>query len=83
MKRKKIRIRREVRWFAEQMELKLQDNDDKTHWSLSTNGYLQGRIADELKELQDTKWPVEKLEECVDVANFAMMLADNIKNKRG
>lgn len=74
---KPIKLRASVKWFAQRMEQKLRDNDHKDHWSNSSQGYLIGRIADELKELKSAKFINDRIDECTDIANFAMMVADN------
>lgn len=78
---KPLRLRSSVKWFAQLMEQKLRDNDHKDHWSYSTEGYLIGRITDEYAELKRAKSFNDKIEECVDIANFAMMIADCANNK--
>lgn len=83
--------RREVRWFAERMERKLKKNDYKGHWRNSTFGYLRERLDQECRELHRlfkgrfgtpkyTPIEAEKIvSEAADVGNFAMMIADNVK----
>ena len=73
-------LRPAVRAFARLMEGKLRRNDHKTHWSEAGLGYLIGRLRDEVTELiravgGEGKEPVG--DEAADVANFAMMIADN------
>ena len=67
--------------FAEKMVLKLEKNRHKQHWSVCDTIYLFDRLFTEvveLKEALDGK-PVEDIiSECCDVANFAMMIADNL-----
>lgn len=74
-------VRPELQWFAKQMESKLRKNDHKLHWSQINTGYLTARLYQEYQELleaiRDGKPPVEIAEEAADVANFAMMIADN------
>ena len=88
-----IEPRREVRWFARQMEAKLQKHDDRGGWDSCSADYLLRRIADERGELgrQLRKLArkiakggtvtraegAEVIAEAADVANFAMMIADN------
>ena len=80
----KIRIMRPtLRRFAKMMELKLKDNDHKSHWHHSTIGYLKGRLHDEVKELDNAKCYNDMVEECLDIANFAMMIADNLYREEG
>lgn len=77
------------------MKVKLILNNHKVHWSNCNNGYLLHRLREEVKELdaalrdfrffardkEETRQAVIK--ECADVANFAMMIADNMANKVG
>ena len=84
--KEQITIRPEVLWFAEQMEITLRKNDHKGGWSEDkcSMNYLHERLHEELGELtyatglsgQGTKEKI--IEECTDVANFAMMIADRI-----
>ena len=76
-----IKLRPEVRRFAEQMELKLRENDHKGGWNDCHIYWLVQRIGDEQKELIDavlfkTDDVHAIIRECADVANFAMMVAD-------
>lgn len=77
--KEQIELRPSVRTFAEQMELVLRANDYKGGWNednCSVN-YLERRLVEEYveylgnKSLEQGNNP-EK--ECVDMANFAMML---------
>jgi len=70
-------VRPEVIWFARAMEAKLRLNEDKDHWSGETQDYLFTRLLEEVAELSGEIPHGEMVTECVDVANFAMMLADN------
>jgi NTP pyrophosphatase (non-canonical NTP hydrolase) len=75
--------RAEVAWFADQMELKLKENDHKVHWSECSLDFLIHRLYQEADELwnaiRDRKPSIEIIRECADVANFAMMIADNVR----
>ncbi len=81
--------RSEVQWFAEQMEVKLRANDHKGGWRDESLFYFVNRIADEWRELNHTVdlatmhevSPQDIIAECADIANFAMMLADVVKQK--
>ena len=67
-------------WFAREMGLKLQVNDWKEPWDCETDVSLLLQLRGELRELTaairaDNHMAV--IEEAADVANYAMMLADN------
>lgn len=76
----RIELRPAVKWFAEQMELRLRRNDHKGGWSNCTHSYLKRRLRNEVSELEHELTLVENNEmvihEAADVANFAMMIAD-------
>ena len=82
-----IELRPEVRWFAEQMELQLQANDWKGGWHNDGLAPLYGRLREEMQELEYAIFPRWQkaagriLLEAADVANFAMMLADNAQRE--
>lgn len=72
-----------LQWFGDEMEKQLQNNDVKGCWEGCTSEYLVQRIEmciSRLKVLQDgqkTLEPREYTRRCANIANFAMMLADN------
>jgi hypothetical protein len=76
-------VRDEVARFGVLMERKLKANDHKDHWSDSGMSYLLKRLREEVVELEGlllaTSAPGqdEVAGEAADVANFAMMIADN------
>lgn len=89
----KILTRRpEVQWFSCEMESVLRANDHKGGWhGEGTDGFLL-MLRTEMKELEDAvegerdamgsreeyvAWSKKVIREAVDVANFAMMIADN------
>lgn len=80
-------VRKEVTWFAIEMEKTLQRNDHKGGWSNCTLGYLITRLAEEVRELEEavargqfTQEDRERtIRECTDVANFSMMIADLVR----
>jgi hypothetical protein len=85
-------MRESVKWFAEQMENTLKKNDNKHGWDMCSFAYLFDSLSKERDELllslNKKTQPVEAhrkriIRECTDVANFAMMIADNIRNKKG
>ena len=77
------RVREPVAWFAKEMESKLRKDDYKKHWSEYSILFLHRRLMEEVQELSDEVdrkiKPEAVISECVDVANFAMMIADNIR----
>ena len=78
-------MRTQVEWFAKRMENKLIANDHKGGWQGEPNYYFTTCIKDELDELQSALMSgneTEAINECVDIANFAMMLADNLWQAR-
>lgn len=88
---KNIKVRKEVLRFAEQMEKKLKKNDRKGGWLDEDYEYLMTCLEEEVEELRTlldkggfyylTKRQRNRIiGEAADVANFAMMIADNIKD---
>lgn len=78
--------RRVVRWFAAEMEKQLVENDHKGGWGASKLAYLSKRLTDERNELSRAirlKNPESIIKECADVANFALMIADQHGKKFG
>lgn len=85
--------RESVLWFAGWMEQKLLDNESRGGWENCDDSYLVRRIADErcelarlIRKLERRLRNEENLSdedyrrvfcEAADVANFAMMIADN------
>lgn len=79
MPKMKITLRPEVQWFAERMELALRRNRHKGGWKKEYYTYLFDRLGEEAKELSASlcePFPEKTIYEAVDVANFAMMIAD-------
>jgi len=74
-------MRTSIRRFAEAMESKLEENDDKGGWGCMPPKTLLLMAIVELRELTDAiienKSGEEIISECADVANFMMMIADN------
>ena len=79
------------------MEAKLRENDHKGGWEGCRFWHLFPRITHERDELLLAAHPLqldtiaetltaedacELIRECADIANFAMMIADNIRAKR-
>lgn len=81
------RFEQQLDWFKARMAEKLHENNAKGGWDQLTFPRLFQFLLDELNELH---WELIRLEmievqeiaeeiirECADVANFAMMIADN------
>lgn len=72
-------------WFPKEMELELMKHLDRPGWKQSDFRFLFRRLCDETIELDKALFADRKItrkqiiKECIDVANFAMMIADNIK----
>lgn len=80
-------MRNEVRWFARGMERELQKNDHKGGWEYCKPSWLLRRLRAETNELERAvkgkkDWETV-LSEAADIANFAMMIADNARWKNG
>jgi hypothetical protein len=72
-----------VLWFAEHMDRVLRRNDHKGGWQSMSLGDLRDRLRQECIELEmalDAKPDSVALDEAVDVANFAMMIADRLSD---
>lgn len=77
-----MRIRASVRKFSELMETKLKLNDHKGGWGGCDVRWLLKRLREETGEIETAMLkgdPKSVALECVDVANFAMMLSENFK----
>lgn len=77
---RKAAVRMPVRRFSLLMELKLRKNDHKGGWSDTTLETLLELLEDEVRELRDAIRngdPLDIAQECADVGNYAMMIADN------
>jgi NTP pyrophosphatase (non-canonical NTP hydrolase) len=85
-----------VMWFAGLMEGKLRQHDDRPGWRGESDHYLLEMLKEELDELAceiqseggGTEWDiimrqVRIQQEAADVANMAMMLADNARDTIG
>jgi hypothetical protein len=73
-------LRPEVLRFAQVMEARLRDNDHKGGWENESDSYLLRRLDEETTELQRAVFGMTDeyiIMEAADVANFAMMIADN------
>ena len=76
----------EILRFATVMQTKLDENDHKRHWSLYSPAWLLNRLRQEAGELERaiaSGAPADEVErEAADVANFAMMVADVVREQR-
>jgi len=81
-----------VNRFASEMLEKLKENSHKEHWSTLDDWYLLESLERELAELgaalsirlssdKDLVFDRAVISECADVANFAMMIADNVSRE--
>ncbi|WP_342515436.1 hypothetical protein [Sutcliffiella sp. FSL R7-0096] len=74
--------RKEVREFAQAMELQLASNEHKGHWRREHHEYLLRELGKnavqlekELKKEDHDKYEITL--RCANMANFAMMISDN------
>lgn len=74
-------LRPALQWFAEQMEDRLAANDHKGGWEHCSLGLLAERLCDEVAELAEASSFQATAREAVDVANFALMIADVARKK--
>ena len=75
-----------VELFSNNMYIKLRENAHKAHWNTVTTEWLLNRCMEEFEELKEAlanEDPGEIAREAADVANFAMMIADNVRNGNG
>lgn len=84
-----MKLRAPLQSFANLMEMKLAKHDEDrgpTDWRNSTQASLVRRLREELAELEtaliDGAEVSRVREEAADVANFAMMIADNAIKRR-
>lgn len=74
-----------VQRFAQAMERKLRQNDDREGWEGCSYFYLLSMMEREVKEVRESlvdQDPKEAQLEAADVANFAMMIYDNLRRKK-
>lgn len=76
-------MRAAVAQFASAMEKVLQENDHKGGWGMENILTLFEKLGREYLELQTAmlaaEEPEEIMDECVDLANFAMMMYDKLQ----
>lgn len=78
-----------VRWFEKFMLSKLRKNRHKGHWNSCAITYLLHRLNIERRELDSIykRWldgqatAEQVINEAADVANFAMMIAENVSGR--
>jgi len=86
-----MNVREEVQWFVQRMEEKMakHDADRGDGWKEADVFSLTDRVWEELQELReklgeyeddDPKAVVMAIYECADVANFAMMVANHLRD---
>lgn len=79
-------LRQEVQWFAEQMELKLRENEPEGGLLVENPFFLIERLKDELPELEGAliygpNYDRQRvISEATDIANLVMMIAANAEN---
>jgi len=81
-----MKVRSELKQFAEAMEAKLATHDDdrEDSWRLETTKWLHTRFREECDELQeafDDCDPEAARRECIDVANFALFMWHKLGRK--
>jgi len=81
------KLRPALAWFVELMEKDLKKNDFKGGWTDGRLDYYWGKAIDHLSSLRPVDSikffnPKIALGHCYKAANYAMMLAHNIFNKR-
>lgn len=85
MEKKDYHYQTDVRQFAAVMLKNLKENSYKTGWKDCSFKHLLCRIREEVDEIQDGLLEglsaEEIVSECADVANFAMMIADNVTRR--
>ncbi|KKM77602.1 hypothetical protein LCGC14_1368420 [marine sediment metagenome] len=76
----KVRARKSLAQFTRYMEVRLRENDYKKGWRDMSREELLTRLLEEIIELATARTDEDRTKECCDVANFAMMIFDNIIN---
>jgi predicted RNase H-like HicB family nuclease len=81
-----VYLRPAVKFFAEHMEIILRRNDSKGGWEGEDAHYLLGCLREEMNEFEHALLYESKariVNEAVDVANYLMMIVDNMRNNNG
>jgi len=86
---RKNMIKLAMDWFPEKMQAELMKHLNRPGWKKATFHFLFKRLCDEVVELDSVLFTKgnevrrgrkeKAIKECLDIANFAMMIADNIK----
>ncbi|MEK3658213.1 hypothetical protein NSQ29_01460 [Paenibacillus sp. FSL F4-0236] len=71
------RLRKEVARFTVLMEEQLRANEDKGGWENATQLFLKNELEKNFRRLWSCGSHEEFRRRCANIANFAMMLADN------
>ena len=79
-------MRKAVKVFADRMEAVLKQNDHKWGWDSCSYDYLLGKLWEEVYEVircfnvggNPARSKEDIKNECADVANVAMFIADNL-----
>jgi NTP pyrophosphatase (non-canonical NTP hydrolase) len=82
---KMIILRKEVKEFAQAMELTLRKHDPKKgkdSWKKDSYGSLFMHLSEEVQETMEATHPHEIEKEAIDVANMAMMIWDNARTDK-
>jgi hypothetical protein len=69
-------LRDPVRWFAWEMEKQLRANEHKGGWENETFEWLYSEMKKNVTVLAVAQSPEEKIRRAANIANFAMMIAD-------
>lgn len=80
----KMEVRRVVAKHAESMEARLKEHEDKGGWTESTFRFLMNELEGHVEDLEYALFEQgvqdSVANECADISNFAMMIADNFSS---
>lgn len=77
-----LEYRSEVHWFADEMEKQLKANEHKGGWSNTAGEFLMKEMEKNyLQMVYGNLTPHDFQKRCANIANFAMMLADNERGR--
>ena len=79
-----LKLRPEVRWWAERMEKELRKNEHKGGWFNSGISFLLGRARANLREIKIGGFGQDSGDDFIikclaDCSNYCMMTADNLR----